>query len=354
LNIYKYIKSILAAIIFMTIPVNILSAEIVEYHGYRDCIKIENKTTRLILGPACGGRILEYSVNGENVLYLDEKQSGWTYLPGNKLINPSAGRFDVGPANSLPKHLWLWVGKWKAEITGKFSACMISVKSPTLGIQLIRNFVLNPVSSKLTITQTIKNISNKTVTCNHWSRTLAISGGICIIPLTPHSRYPGKYVIYQDNLLNIKPEDKNVIINDDIAFVKNCPSYPKLGFDSYSGWLAYLSPNNLLFIKSFSVYPERVYSEASAMTVCVYYNRKFCELEPIGPRENLKPGESASFTETWRLEKYQFPENIDSIDTNNLMKKIKYPHAEGMTKMTKAAFFMTGSLHRCSMRIGNC
>jgi hypothetical protein len=32
-----------------------------------------------------------------------------------------------------------------------------------------------------------------------------------------------------------------------------------------------------------------------------------CELEPIGPREILKPGQSASFTEEWFLVPHKFP-----------------------------------------------
>ena len=31
------------------------------------------------------------------------------------------------------------------------------------------------------------------------------------------------------------------------------------------------------------------------------------ELEPIGPREILQPGASAAFTETWYLQKFEFP-----------------------------------------------
>ena len=43
-----------------------------------------------------------------------------------------------------------------------------------------------------------------------------------------------------------------------------------------------------------------------------------CELEPIGPREDIGPGESASFTEEWFLEDYQFPENDPAIDLDDI------------------------------------
>ena len=39
-----------------------------------------------------------------------------------------------------------------------------------------------------------------------------------------------------------------------------------------------------------------------------------CELEPIGPRETLEPGECASFTEDWWLLPYDFPQEREDVD----------------------------------------
>ena len=44
-----------------------------------------------------------------------------------------------------------------------------------------------------------------------------------------------------------------------------------------------------------------------------------CELEPIGPRELLAPGASASFTEEWELLPCRYPQaaahvNLDEIE----------------------------------------
>ena len=32
---------------------------LIDYAGYSDCIKLSNENTRVILGPHCGGRVLE-------------------------------------------------------------------------------------------------------------------------------------------------------------------------------------------------------------------------------------------------------------------------------------------------------
>jgi hypothetical protein len=66
--------------------------------------------------------------------------------------------------------------------------------------------------------------------------------------------------------------------------------------------------NNLLFVKRFAAYPDRVYNEVAGLTTSIWYpDGPMCELEPIGPRERLAPGKSASFTETWWLLQHDYP-----------------------------------------------
>ena len=47
------------------------------------------------------------------------------------------------------------------------------------------------------------------------------------------------------------------------------------------------------------------------------------ELEPIGPRERLQPGESASFTEEWFLLPHPFPKQGEKIDLAKLRQQVK-------------------------------
>ena len=72
---------------------------------------------------------------------------------------------------------------------------------------------------------------------------------------------------------------------------------------------------------SISTFPNRVYNEVAGLTISIWYpDAEMCELEPIGPRERLTPGESASFTETWSLLPHKYPQagmraDIDKIAT---------------------------------------
>ena len=85
----------------------------IDYAGYTDCIYLQNDRTRVILGPHCGGRVLEYSWGATNALWLDPRQNGWLCEPGRPRMHewgPSGGRFDIGPERIIPAHPNLWLG----------------------------------------------------------------------------------------------------------------------------------------------------------------------------------------------------------------------------------------------------
>jgi hypothetical protein len=188
------------------------------------------------------------------------------------------------------------------------------------GIRLIRDFTLAPDSSRLVCEQRMINESDKPATCCHWSRTFAVGGGICLVPVTPGSRFPKGYLMYGPGpVMNFKPEDPNIRMRDGFLEILGTPQRPKLGMDSYAGWFCYLMRNDLMFVKRFPVYPERVYCEMAGLTISIWYNKnEMCELEPIGPRETLAPGASASYSEEWELLPYRFPQGADVADLGEI------------------------------------
>ena len=286
-----------------------------EFAGYTDCPVLENEHTRVILGPHSGGRVLEYSWKGASGIFLDPAQDGWTWQPGKAHINLSGGRLDIGPEMVIPKHPLLWLGPWDARIIGPRKAEMVSQRDEATGVQLVRTFELHDDSSHLRCTQTIRNVSHETREYCHWSRTLALPAGIAMVPLTPESRFPKKYIMYTpQGHMNFRPDEANISIRDGFFLVNAPPEYPKLGLDTCAGWFAYLMPEDLLFVKKFPVYPDRVYNEMAGITVCIYYHENFCELEPIGPRERIEPGGSASFTEDWWLLEYEKPPGFVDLE----------------------------------------
>ncbi len=295
----------------------------VDFFGYKDCLKLYNKNIRVILGLHCGGRVLEYSRNNKNIIYLDQKQKGWIpdhYPKEYWKLQPTGGRFDIGPEDILPPRPILWAGPWRGNLIGPRKARLVSKKDPRTGFQLTRIFELDEKSSRLRCTQIIKNVSHTTRSVCYWGRTFVPAPGTCIIPLTKSSRFPLKYTMRtKGSKVWYRPKDENIEITDKFAIIKGPPQFPELGFDSMAGWLAYCV-SDLLFIKKFPVYEDRNYSFMIPMTVCIYYTASLCELEPIGPAERLQPGQSASYYEDWWLKPYK--KKADSIDPEDVARQV--------------------------------
>jgi lysophospholipase L1-like esterase len=301
----------------------------IEFLNYPGCIELTNKVaTRAVLGHHVGGRVLVYSQDDKNALYLDPNEAKWG-TPGGPKRPSSAGRFDIGPEYLIPSRPVLWSGEWQSEITGPRSARLTSQEDPSTGVQLIREFELAEDSSHLSCRQIIRNTSDKTKQWCHWSRTLAIHGGIPIVPLTPAtSKFPNGYIMMETrDQMNIAPEDPNIRRKGRYLEITAPPEYPKLGMDSHAGWFAYQMPNDFAFVKRFIADPARVYNEIAGLTISVWYPKKgrtpACELEPIGPREDIAPGDSASFTEHWWLVPNKFPAEGCGLDLDALGAKIE-------------------------------
>lgn len=291
-------------------------AKVVSAYGYDNCLELSNADTKVVICPSVGGRVLSYSHQGKEALPLPEGAEGWTYEPGKRGGSPVPGRFDIGPETTVPAHPVLWQGVWNGEIVGPRHVRVTSPKDKPTGVQLVRDFTLAEDSSKLDCKQTIINVSKETVEYCHWSRTFALGGGIVVIPLTEPSRFPNQYVMYTPAPnINYLPEDDNIRRRDGFLEILGPPAHPKLGMDTQAGWFAYLMPNDQMFVKQFPVYPDRVYNEVAGLTMSIWYpDRPMVELEPIGPRESLEPGEKSSFTETWYLVPQKFPGEGETVN----------------------------------------
>jgi hypothetical protein len=318
---------VLAALGLALVPLPLRAGEpvarVVASHGYSQAIELKLGTTRAVLCPQAGGRVLEFSANGVDAMWFDEAEKKWQ--PG-KPGPITAGRFDYGPELTVAPHPKAWSGEWTAEITKANTVILTSPKEDA-GIQLMREFrlVVHGKSVGLSCRQTMTNTGKETREVCHWGRSFSPGGGICVVPLGDRpSRFPSKYAMYEDSaVINVKAKDDNIRERDGFLEILAPPRKPKLGFDTYAGWLAYVTPNDTMFVKRFPTFPDRVYNEAAGLTLSVWYPQGArIELEPIGPRERLKPGESASFTEEWWLLSHTFPKKGQQLDLKALSEQV--------------------------------
>lgn len=298
--------------------------------NYPDCFELSNADTRVTLCHQVGGRVLEYAWQGKNALYLDPQEVKWG-TPGGPQTPSSAGRFDIGPEQIIPRREKLWSGRWAAEAIGPRAVRLTSQPDEATGVQLIREFRLDAKTSHLSCEQIIRNVSRETKHWSHWSRTFAVHGGIGVVPLTPETkRFPAGFVMYgpgPEPAIMFRPTDPNVRVRGQFLEVLGPPRYPKLGFDTNAGWFAYVMPHGQAFVKRYASPRDAVYPEVAGLTLCIWYPLASaipaCELEPHGPRNDIAPGASASYVEHWYLLPHRFPAAGEQIDLEELAAQVE-------------------------------
>ncbi len=307
--------------------------EKIEYRGWENCYRLSNSKISVIINAAAGGRIMAYERDGINIIYENPDQDGKLladYLK-NK-FDPDGGRFDYGQElTTRDKHAITFMGEWHGEIMNDHCLKIISQPDRNLGILSVRMFELDPITSQLSVTQIMKNISSEPTSYFFWGRTLVKVGGKLLTPLNPKSAMPGNWgrYIWGDPVeFKVDTSDPGVQIkNNMFSLVPTIAGNEKYGTDSREGWMAY-GYKGLLFIKKYHFYENMSYTEHFNQTNIFYTNKKlFAEMEPISPTALLQPGEEYSYSENWYLIEYPPASdiNFDIVKAAQFVKQYEYP-----------------------------
>ncbi|HLY11485.1 MAG TPA: hypothetical protein VKW04_19440 [Planctomycetota bacterium] len=246
--------------------------------------------------PQAGGRVVHYSLDGDNILYNPMK---------NGQPQPGGGYgLDLGPERTIPPHPALWTGKHAWAMLGDI-VTITSLRDPAVGLRVEKNLMIDGATGALDILQRMKNGSDGERAWCFWDRTLCRAGGFGIIPLNPKSRFPAKWVLgtrrgplwWEYNGTN--PSHPGVKVLDGVLVTKAEGPEQKVGADSDAGWIAYIR-GSLLFVKYFPYVPDGDYVD-NGLSVAHYFNDTIAELEPLSPEARLKPEGEFTFPEHWTL-----------------------------------------------------
>jgi hypothetical protein len=279
------------------------------YQGWKDSLVLESPDAdvKVVVVPEVGGRIMEFSYDGNNIMWMSPDAPGRTMETHPKGFSSGGHQSDIGPELRTPviaRRNELFIGKYTGSTPRDLMVKVESAEHKATGVQLIRDVVLDPINGELGVLQTIKNISATNVSYCVWDRTLCKGGGFVFFPLAKKSRFPAKWSVrgeaegkYFYDGINPQHENVKIIKNTLVAYCKGAPS--KIGADSDAGWMAYVK-GNLLFIKYFPHSSKGYYSDGGN-TVEAYWNEHFAEIEPLSPEATILPGESYAFPEKWVL-----------------------------------------------------
>lgn len=287
---------------------------------------MSNELVRLAVVPGIGGRVMEYSLGGHNLIYINPRELGRTYVPSEDSPWHNFGGYKVWPA---PQGEWLTEGGgWPPPPNidlGSYS-CEISADSPdssavslessveTLarwkcrGLRFERRITIYRGSTRVKVEQTIVNEGDRTVRWSVWDVTQVVGSHPgeadyanfwVYFPIKVDSKFGGKgyYVMSGEE---DDPQWKDNIV-EGVSAVQYLHHGGKIGADSDGGWICYVDEKHgYAYAKKFRYFPGEIYPDSGAsVEVFTSSGLPYLEVEVLSPLVDLGPGESYTFVEDW-------------------------------------------------------
>jgi len=277
-----------------------MAIEKLTYAGLPDCIRISNGTADLILTTAVGPRILFYGASGgRNHLgsfpdsSVETALGSWKPYGGHRLwVWPELFPATYAPDNSPIRH----------EIHGNLS---VSLHQPADGASMEKRIriTLAPSGSGVNIEHTVTSHNLWPVDIAIWAITI-VDSGVGIIPRVPFQSHANYAPVTQPLALCAFTDlqDPRFTLGLKYILLRADPARAdsqKIGLRNKEGWCAHLLGEEL-FVKRFTHHNRADYPDYGVNTE-VYVEGAFQEVELMGPRRTVWPGESLQLSEEWHL-----------------------------------------------------
>jgi hypothetical protein len=281
--------------------------EKISWRGWKNVFRIWNETVQVLVAADVGPRIIWYGVrNGDNVLYEVADDIGLS--GGNEFRLYGGHRLWVSPEverTYFPDNRAVIVEQEGDRIL--FTAAVENA-APGTNLQKQIEMALQPSGSGLRLTHRVINLDTRATELAPWTPTMMTAGGRAILPLPPRAPMD------KEHYLSVGP--LTLWSFTDLAdprwrlgteFIQLLQSTTPAGrFEEQmtgtfnpAGWGAYFT-NSTLFVKQAAVISGAVYPDFGC-NFEVFTNREFLELESLGPKVVLRPGEQVTHEERWQL-----------------------------------------------------
>lgn len=277
-----------------------MELEITRYRAWPNCIRLTTGDFELVAAVDFGPRILHFSLRqGQNAfavlpeIVLDTPLGPWRIYGGHRLWAapehfPNTYHPDSAPVEVTENDGVLRLAGQAAAGTGlKKTVEIAALDGPAVRV-----------------THRIRNESGEPVTLSPWALSVMAPGGTAIIPLRPPNADPeGMAPTHAVALWPYSdPADPRWTWGRDYLFIRQDPDRPapqKVGVTGQEGWAAYLR-DGLAFVKTYGYEHGRRYPNRD-VSLEVYTDHRFLEVETLGPLQELAQGEEAVWEERWGL-----------------------------------------------------
>lgn len=270
------------------------------FAGY-ECVRLENDALALWVTRSIGPRIIGLAFQGGTNLFAE--------LPDETLDYPGERGFSFRGGHRLwhapedPRHTYIPDDEPVTITDAEDGILVIQPVEVQTGVQKSLTVILPGQEARIVVDHTLHNRGRWPVELAPWAITQLKPGGVAVLPqaTAPADEYgvlPNRHLVLwpytQINSPHITWGDRYVFV---AATMES--GALKIGFPNPAGWLGY-ALGDTLFVKHAVYRPDAAYFDRGSSSEC-YCNLRFLELETLGPRTGLAPGQAVTHRETWTL-----------------------------------------------------
>ena len=291
------------------------------YYGHQ-ALRLSNGLVTVVVVPEFGGRIMEYKVADMPLLWANvaEIEGGgkapqtaavaapWKNWGGYKTWPAPQDKWG-GPPD--PKGSQLEGGRWVGRIVKpRGEVGEVELTSPNdsgvTGLQITRHIKLYVGTTRLTVEETFKNTSSRTIEWSIWNVTQVPGitapegrpdqGALIYFPVNPKSKFKGGF-----RQMVQGGADQWRVLDGGILEVAYKHEQGKIGADSDGGWMAYVDGGkHWAYVKTYTPHPGGDYPEGGcSVEIWAAGDLPYCEMETLTPMHKLAAGATVSATEDW-------------------------------------------------------
>jgi hypothetical protein len=294
------------------------------FAGY-ECVCLENQAVKVWVTKDVGPRIIGLQTGGgDNLLAV---------VPGLSAVTPGGNRYHFRGGHRL------WYAPEDPERTYLPDDSAVTITEiengirttqtvePTTSIEKEMSISLPDDSAQVVIEHALTNRGGGTaVDLAPWSITQLKAGGFAILPQSTENSglLPNRQLAfwpYSDiNSTQLKLGNEFLFV---AARMEN--ERFKIGWPNPVGWLAYWV-DGTLFVKEAAYQAGAEYFDFGSSSEC-YCDDNFLELETLGKRTLLEPGERVTHLEVWRI----YPEVVVEMDETAVGEKLRELGVNGIS-----------------------
>lgn len=300
----------------------------VNYKGWKGCYELSNPLVRLVVVPQIGGRIMEYSILGDNVMWQGEEELGvvrpsdlgkkWHNYGGYKAWNSPQAKWSFPNVDNYYDY-----APAKAEILPGENPGIRITCTPVehLGFQYVREIYLDDFNSHVRVVETMKNVVDHEIEWGVWDVTQVTVPCLVAFPINEQSRFAdGWSVMYNEGT-----DTSQFLRVGNIGIKRYTGVRDKVGTDAVDGWMVYFN-DRTGYVKQWTVTKSDTYPDGGCTTeifTSVQPIGDYVELEVLQPVMKLKPGEKTQLIQDWYLTRFsKGPKSTeDVVNQLKLLKK---------------------------------